>query len=311
MLGAAELSSAAPLFATGLAYKVLGVPERGWRRNPADIAAAALFAGLDEPAPNSSIAEFARGATDFLPALHLVIVADLARGHEAGQPLLLRAISECGWFLVEAEGVFPIARSGDCAGLFAVIDRFARPVILVPADSVAGNVLDRLDAGGYRFITDAPPTRGERWRPLRRPPAERWWTNDAVASERSLVASARKLAMSSQAFQGCWEEMMLRPSVAPGNAEALETSLSLAASVALADISWTLWKSDGNTDPLLAIERFGDLDARVHFRPDEVVVKLPLGKRSADLAAHGILGDVAGVPWYEGRVVRFSGGSPW
>ena len=104
---------------------------------------------------------------------------------------------------------------------------------------------------------------------------------------------------------------MLRTSVAQGDAEALETSLSLAASVALADLSWTLWESDGDTDPLLALERFGDLDARVHWGPDEVLVKLPLGKRSADLSAHAVLGDVAGVPWFEGRVVRFSGGSPW
>lgn len=250
-------------------------------------------------------------AADFLPALDLVIVDALARGHEAGQPLLLREIAASGWFLVEAEGVFPIAHSGARDGLLAAIDRFERPVLLVPAESVAGDLLTRLDAGGYHFITDAPPARGESWRPLRRPPAERWWTNEAIASEGSLVASARKLAASAQAFQACWEEMMLRTSVAPGDAEALETSLSLAASVALADLSWTLWESDGDTDPLLALERFGDLDARVHWGPDEVLVKLPLGKRSADLSAHAVLGDVAGVPWFEGRVVRFSGGSPW
>ncbi len=50
---------------------------------------------------------------------------------------------------------------------------------------------------------------------------------------------------------------------------------------------------------------------RVELTPDEVVVKLPLGKRSADLAAHGALADVTGVPWFGGRLVRFSGGSPW
>ena len=84
--------------------------------------------------------------------------------------------------------------------------------------------------------------------------------------------------------------------------------MMLAAAVALADLSWALWKDLGDTDPLLAIERFGDLEARVRFSPGEVLVKLPLGKRSMDLSRHGLLDDVTGVPWYGGRVVRFSGG---
>jgi hypothetical protein len=73
-------------------------------------------------------------------------------------------------------------------------------------------------------------------------------------------------------------------------------------------LSWNLWNDTGDTDPLLAIERFGDLEARVRFSPGEVVVKLPLGKRSMDLSRHGLLDDVPGVPWFGGRVVRFSGG---
>ncbi len=82
----------------------------------------------------------------------------------------------------------------------------------------------------------------------------------------------------------------------------------LAAAVAMADLSWTLWKDTGDTDPLLALERFGDLDARIRSGPDEILVKLPLGKRSTDLSRHGLLDDVAGVPWFGGRVVRFAGG---
>ena len=53
-----------------------------------------------------------RTSRRFSAALDLVIVDALARGHEAGQPLLLREIAASGWFLVEAEGVFPIAHSG-------------------------------------------------------------------------------------------------------------------------------------------------------------------------------------------------------
>ena len=308
LLAAAALSEEAPLFATALAYKVLDPPERGWRRSQAATTTSALFAGLETQSPHEALADFARKAADFLPALDRVVADALASGHADGTPLLLCEVSGGGWMLAEADGVFPVAWSTTCEALLGIVERFGRPRLLVPAASAGGGLLLRLDAEGFRFVTDAPGARGERWRRFHRLPHERWCTNDVESPEGPLVASARKLASAHHSLQTTWEELALRPCVAPGDGGALETSMMLATAVALADLSWNLWNDMGDTDPLLAIERFGDLDARVRFSPDEVLVKLPLGKRSMDLSRHGLLDDVTGVPWYGGRVVRFSGG---
>ena len=261
-----------------------------------------------QPSPNEALADFARKAADFLPALDRVVADALASGHADGSPLLLCEAPSGGWLLAEVDGVFPVAWSTTSEGLLGIVERFSRPRLLVPTTSAGGGLLARLDAEGFRFVTDAPATRGERWKRFHRLPHERWCTNDVESPEGPLVASARKLASAHQSLQTTWEELALRPCVAPGDGGALETSMMFAAAVALADLSWNLWKDLGDTDPLLAIERFGDLEARVRFSPDEVLVKLPLGKRSMDLSRHGLLDDVTGVPWYGGRVVRFSGG---
>jgi hypothetical protein len=307
-LSAADLREEATLFATGLAYKVVDPPARGWQRSVADTNSAAIFAGLEEPASNEALAGFARKAAGFLPVLDRVLSDALARGHEEGSPLLLCESPSGGWLLAEVEGVFPAAWSTSLEDLLRTVERFGRPRLLVPAGSAGGGLLTRLDAEGFQFVTDTPPTRSERWRRLHRLPHERWCTNDDQTFEGPLVASARKLEPAHEVLQATWEELSLRPCVAPGDGGALETSLLLASAVALADLSWTLWKGSEDTDPLLALERFGDLDARAHFRPDEILVKLPLGKRSMDLLRHGLLDDVAGVPWFGGRVVRFAGG---
>jgi hypothetical protein len=190
-----------------------------------------------------------------------------------------------------------------------MVERFGRPRLLVPANSAGEGLLPQLDSGGFCFITDAPPLRCEGFRRFHRLAHERWCTNDTQAQEGVLVAAARKMASAHQSLQTAWEELELRKAVAPGDGGALETSLALAAGVALADLSWSLWREPtGDTDPLLAIERFGDLSAVVRFTSDEILVKLPLGKRSMDLSRHRRLDDVHGVPWLGGRIVRFSGG---
>ncbi|HKN08102.1 MAG TPA: hypothetical protein VJ376_01255, partial [Pseudomonadota bacterium] len=297
VLSAAELSEEAALFASALAYKVIDPPERGWRRAPAAITTAAIFAGLDEPASNEALAEFARRAADFLPVLDRVIADALASGHQEGSPLLLCEAPACGWLLAEVDGVFPIEWSDSPDGLLETVKRFGRPRLLVPIASAGGGLLARLDGAGFLFLTDAPPGRGESWKPIRRLPHERWWTNDADAPAGSLVASGRKLGPGVEALEESWRELAVnRRAIAPGDGGSLETSLALASAVALADLSWNLWNDADDTDPLLAMERFATLDARVRVRPDEVLVKLPLGKRSMDLSSHGLLVDVAGVP---------------
>ena len=172
-----------------------------------------------------------------------------------------------GWLLAELDGVFPIAWSGSSEGLLETVERFGRPRLLVPAESAGGGLLPRLDGAGYRFLTDAPPGRNESWNLIQRLPHERWWANGADAPAGPLVAAGRRLGGAVEALQACWQELAInRPAVVPGDGGRLETSLALASAVALADLSWNLWSNPGDTDPLLAVERFGDLEARVHFR---------------------------------------------
>jgi hypothetical protein len=53
--------------------------------------------------------------------------------------------------------------------------------------------------------------------------------------------------------------------------------------------------------------RFRDLDARVWFEPDCVRVRIPLGRRHADLMRHGVLTTIPRVPWLGGRCVDLGG----
>jgi hypothetical protein len=46
----------------------------------------------------------------------------------------------------------------------------------------------------------------------------------------------------------------------------------------------------------------------VRVSDDAVVVRVPLGRRHADLLAHGFLAPVARVPWLGGRALEIGGG---
>ena len=59
--------------------------------------------------------------------------------------------------------------------------------------------------------------------------------------------------------------------------------------------------------PILALSRFADLDARVRFEDDVVRVRIPLGRRHADLMRHGFLMTVPAVPWLGDRAVDLGG----
>ena len=89
---------------------------------------------------------------------------------------------------------------------------------------------------------------------------------------------------------------------------AFERTLTLAASVAAGMVAWDLWRDRERTTPLLALQRFGDLDARVRFDDEAVRVRLPLGRRHQELSRGGLLAPVRDLPWLEGRRVEFSGG---
>ena len=102
------------------------------------------------------------------------------------------------------------------------------------------------------------------------------------------------------------EALALRRAVRSDGGGALERSLELAAGAALGEIAWRLFRHREPSTPRLALERFADLGARLRCDEHGVEVRLPLGRRSHDLQAHGLLGD-ARVPWLRGQTVRIAG----
>jgi hypothetical protein len=300
----AELQAQTAVFATALAYTVLGPLERAWRRRPEDLAAAAAFAGLGTPLPGQALTEFARVAAPALPALDAVVTRALAEGHSAGEPLVLVGVgdrADAGLVLFDREGLFPVAWADSLAGLMPTWQTFGSPPVLV-APTAVGALRGLTDAGAG-FVVATPPARTERWRRL---PPHRLWTNhgDPVLA-RHAGGYQQAVDLAAELTQALAVEHAAIPLAA---GPALGRSLLLAAGLGLGTLAWTLWRQREPTDPLLALERFADLSARISFEPDRVRVRLPLGPRHSDLSVHGLLADVRGVPWFGGRVVEFSGG---
>lgn len=305
---AADCVKDAPLFAAALAYKVLDPPARGWRRSPAVSDAAAAFAALAEPAAEPALVDFARRFVSHLSPLETALAGSLIEGHHAEQPLLLCRAGG-GLLLVDVEGVLPIKWAANVSELRAALMQLDSSIFLIPEAVAEAGLLGWMDEEGFRFITDAPPARNERWRALRRPPSERWWTNDALAAESALVRSARALPAATEDVAILWQSLAVeRPSVPLLREAALDAHVTLAAAIALGMMAWELWREREPTAPHLALTRFRNLEARVHFTPDVVRVGLPLGRRFDDLRAHGLLDDVAAVPWLAGRRLMFSSG---
>jgi hypothetical protein len=175
------------------------------------------------------------------------------------------------------------------------------PILVAPT---AVGTLRALAAGGASFVVASQPAASERWRRL---PPHRLWTNDH--NDPALTGHATCYREAVQQTAELAEALAAdRAAVPLAAGPALGRSLLLAAGLALGTVAWILWREREETDPLLALERFTSLSGRVSFEPHRVRVRLPLGPRHADLFRHGLLADVAGVPWLGDRVVEFSGG---
>jgi hypothetical protein len=297
---AADLAEALPALAIGLATKVLPEPERGWRRRPDVLAAAATFAGDAEPRPDADVAGLARVAAPLAPALDAVIRGSLLDGRRAGDPLLYCA-GRAVRLLVEPEGAFVLCHAAEPEAMAARAREAGAPLFIPIEDADAGG-LAALDAAGVTFVTPAPPVRGERWRSVPGTRSPRLFTNGGGPGFRpppdEVVARVRDT----------WLAFDLRPLAGRPDDPALDRALALAAAVALGTIAWELWRGREATDPLLALERLGDLEGHVRFEEHRVRVRLPLGKRFRDLKDAGLLEDVPAVPWLGFRSVVFAGG---
>jgi hypothetical protein len=306
---AAGLLGDLPLFAAALAYKVLPPPERGWRRTPEAMGAAAACTGLLDPVSGEDLSGLSRRASECLEPLAADLATSLLAGHEPGRPLLLAAAGD-GLLLAEVDGVFPIAWASGFEGLSPVLARLRDETLLVPTGIATSSLLREIDALGHRFVTAAPPTRGEPWRPLRLPGGyhrDRVWTNDPAVP--GLARQAAGLAVAEEGARRLWQALGVERPILPAATDpAFDRHLTLAAGVALGTLAWTLWREREPVDPILALERFGDLDARVRFREHSVHVVLPLGRRHHDLFEHRLLEPVRDAVWLGGRVLEFGGG---
>ncbi|HEX6354204.1 hypothetical protein [Actinophytocola sp.] len=290
-LEAVDLVAEAPLFAAALAYKVLGGVERGWRRTAEDNIAAATFAGL-ESVPDLS--GFARRVRPALPVLDGVLALSLCRGHDPAEPLLITGV-DGGLLLVDAQGLFPIAWATDVVPYW---EACGRPPVAVCDSPLPPNCLRELAAAGVSFITDVRPLRDD---PVTRLP---WRTPLWTSGEPPLRLAADLPTHTARLAELVQALTVARRAVPLAEDGALERSATLAASLGLGAIAWTLWRAD----PVLALTRFADLEATVHFAPDAVRVRIPLGRRHADLLRSGALTDVHDVVWLAGRTLTFSGG---
>ena len=312
-LETANLTSEAPLFAAALAAKVLRPPERGWRRDAEDLSVIAAFTGLEAPPPGDAIAEFARKITGHLTPLDSLVSYSLVKGHTPGRAMLLHETREAngktGLLLVELEGLFPVAWASDIGTLMPTLRYFSETHLLVQQASAAVGVLHALNVAGFRFVTDAPPTRGESWREVRHSAHERLYTNDPETRPATLAGIAESMSQMAEQVDLLWSALRLqRPAIPTARHSQLELSLTMAASLGLGTISWMLWRDRETTTPLLALERFGNLPARVRFTSNTVQLNLPLGRRQQDLREHGFLAALHDVPWLEGREIEFLGG---
>ncbi len=312
-LETANLTAESPLYAAALAAKVVRPPERGWRRDAQDLSVIAAFTGLETPPPGDEIAEFARKITGHLTPLDSLVSYTLVKGHTPGGAMMLHgtrdANDETGLLLVELEGLFPVAYAKDLKSLMPTLRYFSETHLLVHQSSARVETLRELDAAGFRFVTNAPPTRGESWREVRHPAHERLYTNDRETKPATLTSIAESMLPMAEQVDLLWNALSVqRPAIPTARQSQLELSLTMAASLALGTISWVLWRDRETTTPLLALERFGNLPARVRFTSNSVQLNLPLGRRQQDLREHGFLADLHDVPWLAGRKIEFLGG---
>ncbi|NUS86728.1 MAG: hypothetical protein HOY75_29390, partial [Streptomyces sp.] len=302
-LAGVELADQAPLFAAALGYKALGVTARGRRRADRDSEAAAAFAGLQPPVAEERLAAFARQVRPALPVLDGVLALSVCRGHDPADPLLITGTDQ-GLLLFDAHGMFPIAWAAHAAGLLPYWQMCGRPPVLLCDGPLPPGTLRELAAAGVPFLTGVRPLRGD---PVARLP---WrtplWTAEGTVPDLRLAA---ELPVHAQRFADLVTALVTERRAAPLAPDGgLERTVTLAAALGLATIAWTLWRDRETPDPLLALTRFADLEATVRYEPEAVRVRVPMGRRHADLLRGGLLADVPDVVWLGGRTLTFSAG---
>ncbi|MEZ6134608.1 MAG: hypothetical protein R3C53_06840 [Pirellulaceae bacterium] len=305
-----------PCLAVALANKMLPSPTCGCYQSDADRRTAAAAAGLRDMIPGCDLERFAVNFTDCLSPADGYLKLQLAEGHDPSYAVLIhqtKHASESIWLATDSQGNFPLGWSSSPDDFLKLLEDYRDNTLLVEQVSAELWLLRALHHRGHRFVTNAPPGRGERWHAIEG--SRQLWTNDTEAQTLWLRKQARDLAAQNaiaatltQALVLDRPSLLVRASHTPVDYVArFEHMLSLAASTALGMLAWKLWGDAEPTDPCLALQRLGNLDGRVTFRSNQVIVRPALGRRYQDLRDHHFLIDVPNLPWLGGRRLVFAG----
>ncbi|MCU7919039.1 MAG: hypothetical protein KZQ95_11855 [Candidatus Thiodiazotropha sp. (ex Epidulcina cf. delphinae)] len=258
---------------------------------------------LTELAPSpQAFAQFEHLIGSALSAADAGIYAGLLSGHTAGTPLLVCERNP-GWMLFDTQGMFPLTQGDGSDDLKASLQPFLRSVVMVPSASLSQALVDTILDSGGAFVTDAMPARGEAWIAVDR--ARRFHAHPDHPVPSACVRHFD--ACQTVALKLLEDYLPARRLLPELPFPAIDTSTELAAGAGLADLAYRLWGDRESTHPLLAYERLHDLEARVRVDQHRVRVSLALGQRYFDLRDKGVLHQVAGVPWFAGRTLDFSG----
>lgn len=300
LLALHEREADAFALAAGLAATVLDPLERGWSRSPADRLAIAAFAGRTRPIDDAELSAAAIRLRPILSPLDAALRAVLVRARRLVPLVLWR--DDRGWYLVDTDGTVVLA-SG--VALRDVLAAAPPALLIVPSHCADAATLEQLDYANLTFVTDAAPSRGEIVRSFSGATG-RLYTNDTATPAGKLGALTAHLDRSLALVDELVGALAERPAVPRDPLTAFEATCMLAATSALADLGARLFPGEPTT-PVLALSRFRNLDARVWFESDRLRVRVPLGRRHAELMRHGVLGELA-VPWLSDQTIDLGGG---
>lgn len=312
-LHAGEVDTDIHNFAVALAYKMLAPPQRGWHWEATDLRTAAAVAGLQESICSEDIDRFAYSCRHCLTPLDSYVKRLLIEGHEPSQALLIHQLivrDQPHWLLMDCQGCFPLGWYVTQEMLLQALEDFSGNTFLISGTMSQPSLFAELSARRHRFVTTLLPSRRDKWRPVDR--QRRFWTNDMDAQTRWMLNQCQCLPAVTATANEMTRELIVDRPVVPTQSQhpymmQFEQSLALAASSALGTVAWKLWGENEATDPVLALQRLGNLEGKVFIDSEKITVRPALGRRYYDLYQHNFLVDVVNIPWLGGRRMEFSG----
>lgn len=302
----AALASAALLdqsfcFAAAMAYKLAPPPRGGWARSAATHRVAAVMCGQDEPPDNASMARFLRGFSSTCAPLDASL---LTPGRKA--PGVLVDVTQSGfWAVLDIASSQPLAWCADSAAVLRLAELLPGRLWWLAPGATESPLPRKLADRRLGVVAFGPAPTVHGWRAA----GEGLWTNEPLLRRHGLrlqrtFDDARDVLTRTDTAL-----MTHRPLLLPAASVTTpaEGSITLAVCTALGELAHILWQGREATHPLLALERFADFGGTVSIEDERVLVRPVLGRRFMDLNGHGMLRDIAGVPWWPGRRVEFAG----